>query len=120
MSNISHIICKDCPNIEICIECFANGTEGAQHLKTHQYQVFQALNFPLLEENWTAYQELKFLEAMEIHGFGNWNDISIKMGDKTAIEAERHFNQCYLPFLGQSGSIQEFSQRCEAIKKEGD
>ena len=57
------------------------------------------MNFPILTNDWTAFQELKFLEAMEIHGFGNWNEISSKMEDKSSAEVEEHFTNCYRPFL---------------------
>ena len=37
---------------------------------------------------------------MEVHGFGNWEEISVKIGDgKTAFDVEKHFYDCYINYL---------------------
>jgi hypothetical protein len=51
-----------------------------------------------------------FLKALELYGYGNWEDISIYIQNKTLNDVEKHFWQCYLPFLDQE-NIQKRIQK---------
>ncbi|KAF4324358.1 hypothetical protein BBO99_00001879 [Phytophthora kernoviae] len=51
------IVCAECkpqPPFELCVECFAVGTELGEHKKTHQYTVSDCLAFPIVQEPQTT------------------------------------------------------------------
>lgn len=39
VSDIVRIKCAVCPDVELCVECFAEGVELEQHKKDHAYSV---------------------------------------------------------------------------------
>lgn len=99
ITKFTYIHCEACKSIEICLLCFANGKQNQKHKREHPYRIIDKLGFSIFDENWTALEELLFLEALETFGFGNWKDISNHVGNKNSEEAEKHFYFCYLPFL---------------------
>lgn len=103
----------DQTHVEICPKCFLEGKESENHKKMSPYRVIQKLDFPLLEDSWTAHEELVFLEALELFGYGNWEDIAGYMNSKSAVAIEKHFKSCYGRFLNSSISIED---RREVIK----
>jgi transcriptional adapter 2-alpha len=113
----TYCFCEDCGDIELCIQCFANGKESSKHKRVHRYRVFSRLDFPVLESGWTAVDELLLLEAIETYGYGNWDDIKNHVGGKSKEEVERHFHDFYLQNFrrepeGLSPSIfEEFYQK---------
>jgi hypothetical protein len=54
------------------------------------------LYFPVLTTDWTANEELLLLEGIEMHGLGNWIDVSNHLSTKTAADCERHFFSVYV------------------------
>ncbi|KAE9045135.1 hypothetical protein PR003_g2629 [Phytophthora rubi] len=51
------ITCAECapqPPFELCVECFAVGTELGEHQKSHAYTVSDCLAFPIVHEPQTA------------------------------------------------------------------
>lgn len=91
------IYCAECKNIDLCVNCFANGVEFNNHKKNHDYHIINKLNFPLFYENWNAEEELLLLEGLEKFGFGNWNSIAEAIGtDKTKEDVEQHYEEMYL------------------------
>lgn len=100
-------ISDDASHVEICPKCFLEGKESENHKKISPYRVIQKLDFSILEEGWTAHEELVFLEALELYGYGNWEDIACYMNSKTAVAIEKHFKSCYGRFLDQPLSIDE-------------
>jgi len=62
------IRCLDCPatdNVVLCLECLRTGYVGeeanSKHLRSHDYFVYDNLNFPLLSTEWNAHQELMLI-----------------------------------------------------------
>ena len=50
--------------------------------------------------NWSVFEELKFLQGLQIYGYGNWEDVSRFMDtNKDAISVEKHWQICYNDFL---------------------
>jgi len=83
--------------VDLCVNCFADGSEFKSHLKDHSYHVINKLNFPLFCENWNADEELLLLEGLEKCGFGNWLDVAEHIGsDKTKEDCEKHYEDYYL------------------------
>ncbi len=80
ISNMTQIFCQDCKKIEICVKCFADGYETQHHKRDHDYRVFSKLDFNLLEENWSAQDELLLFEGLKKFGYGNWEDIRRYIG----------------------------------------
>ena len=46
------------------------------HLATHDYYVYDNLDFPLLTRDWSALQEIRLIQGIMKCGLGNWTDIS--------------------------------------------
>jgi transcriptional adapter 2-alpha len=97
MTRHTKIYCAECKDMDICLNCFANGEEAKGHKRNHKYHVINKLNFPLFVDEWTAEEELYMLEGLEKFGFGNWADISEHVGtDKTKEDLERHYEDVYM------------------------
>lgn len=68
--------CTDCPDIELCPECFSAGAEIGNHRRWHGYQQVDGGRFslwgPEAEGGWTSREEQSLLDAIEQYGFGNW------------------------------------------------
>lgn len=68
--------CTDCPDIELCPECFSAGAEIGLHRRWHSYQQVDGGRFslwgPEAEGGWTSREEQSLLDAIEQYGFGNW------------------------------------------------
>lgn len=107
-----YICCETCRNAEICVECFANGTENAKHKKGHPYRVFSKLDMTLFEEEWVGYEDLILLQALQSVGYGNWEEVRNILRTKTPEQIEMHFKLCYEPFLGKTLSL---SERCAEL-----
>ena len=90
------IRCLDCrPSIDVCPGCFAKGKEFGQHRNEHAYEVRQN-NFTILEDGWTAAEELKLLESLIELGYGNWNEVAKQMQTKDSDECKKHYGECYI------------------------
>lgn len=68
--------CTDCPDIELCPECFSAGAEIGNHRRWHGYQQVDGGRFslwgPEAAGGWTSREEQSLLDAIEQYGFGNW------------------------------------------------
>ncbi|KAJ8043383.1 Transcriptional adapter 2-alpha [Holothuria leucospilota] len=91
-----YIGCLSCEaKTYICVSCFAKGWEGGSHQNNHQYEIITN-DFPVLETQWTAKEEMKLLEALSDHGYGNWHDVSNHLQGRSKQECESHYNRVYL------------------------
>jgi len=92
-----YICCAQCkPLMCVCLRCFAKGREFYNHSNNHGYEV-KSTSFSLFgEQHWSAREEMKLLESIEEHGFGNWKMIAKKVGSKSFEECERHYMKCYV------------------------
>ena len=83
-----------CAEFDLCVKCFADGVEvnndKHHHESSHSYYVMvnscaqhvdcncflqEALNFPLLCDEWTADEELSLLFAIKSNGLNNWTEV---------------------------------------------
>jgi transcriptional adapter 2-alpha len=71
------------------------GTENeskSYHKKTHDFFIYDHLNFPLLVENWTAAEELALIQGIMKCGLGNWDDVHEQfLQQRTPSECEEHY-----------------------------
>ncbi|EGF79546.1 hypothetical protein BATDEDRAFT_12390, partial [Batrachochytrium dendrobatidis JAM81] len=90
------IKCAICPDFDLCVECFSCGTELKDHKSDHDYRVLEMLDFPIFESSWGADEELLLVEGLELHGVGNWEQISDHIGTKNKIECADHYDRVYV------------------------
>uniref|UniRef100_A0A8C4ZUA5 Transcriptional adapter n=1 Tax=Gadus morhua TaxID=8049 RepID=A0A8C4ZUA5_GADMO len=93
--------CTDCPDIELCPECFSAGAEIGTHRRWHGYQQVDGGRFPLwgpeAEGGWTGREEQALLDAIEQYGFGNWEDMATHVGaSRTPQEVMEHYVTMYI------------------------
>jgi len=90
------IKCSVCTDFDLCVECFSVGVEISPHKNFHEYQVMDNMHFPLFDETWGADEEILLLEAIEMYGLGNWNDISDHVGTKNWLDCKTHYFETYI------------------------
>lgn len=112
-----YVHCNECKNIDVCVECFANGSEDKIHKRTHSYRVFSKLDMTILKEGWKGYEELILLSGLEQVGYGNWEEIRGMLGRGTKEEVELHFKECYEDFFGSKDSLEQRRQIIESRPK---
>ncbi|XP_060771924.1 transcriptional adapter 2-beta [Neoarius graeffei] len=93
--------CTDCPDIELCPECFSAGAEIGNHRRWHGYQQVDGGRFtlwgPEAEGGWTSREEQSLLDAIEQYGFGNWEDMAAHVGaSRTPQEVMDHYVTMYI------------------------
>ncbi|XP_055514174.1 transcriptional adapter 2-alpha isoform X4 [Leucoraja erinacea] len=87
-----YIKCADCgpPPLLICLQCFTRGFEYKKHQSDHSYEIMTS-DFPILDPNWRAQEEMALLEAVMDCGFGNWQDVANQMRTKSKEDCEKHY-----------------------------
>ncbi|XP_076828586.1 transcriptional adapter 2-beta [Brachyhypopomus gauderio] len=94
------IRCTDCPDIELCPECFSAGAEIGGHRRWHGYQQVDGGRFslwgPEAEGGWSSREEQSLLDAIEQYGFGNWEDMATHVGARTPQEVMDHYVTMYI------------------------
>lgn len=95
VSKVVRIYCPVC-ECDICVECFAEGSEFGTHKNIHDYRVIEPFDFPLFVDDWRADEEILLLEACEVNGLGNWVDIADYIGSKAPSDCEKHYFQVYI------------------------
>ena len=91
------IKCEECPEgLILCLECFSCGVEVGQHKKHHSYSFFDPGSFPLFTPDWCAADELQLLDALEEYGYGDWDQCTRYLTDRTPGEICSHFEEFYL------------------------
>uniref|UniRef100_A0A8C6WF11 Transcriptional adapter n=1 Tax=Neogobius melanostomus TaxID=47308 RepID=A0A8C6WF11_9GOBI len=93
--------CTECPDIELCPECFSAGAEISNHRRWHGYQLVDGGRFslwgPEAEGGWTGREEQSLLDAIEQYGFGNWEDMAAHVGpSRTPQEVMEHYVTMYI------------------------
>lgn len=51
---------------------------------------------PIFEATWGSDEELLLMEAIDLYGLGNWQDIADHIGTKTLTECRDHYIRFYL------------------------
>ncbi|EEB14911.1 transcriptional adapter, putative [Pediculus humanus corporis] len=90
--------CVDCSEFELCLQCFSAGAEIGPHKNDHAYQLVnsEAVGLTFGKSQWTAREELHLLDAIELYGFGNWEDISKHIETRSSEEAKDEYINRYL------------------------
>nr|XP_012231513.1 PREDICTED: transcriptional adapter 2B isoform X1 [Linepithema humile]XP_012231514.1 PREDICTED: transcriptional adapter 2B isoform X1 [Linepithema humile] len=90
--------CIECPEFDLCLQCFTVGAEIGQHKNDHAYQFMDSWTISIFNGrgNWTAREQLRLLDAIEQFGFGNWEDISNHIETRTPEEAKEEYIARYL------------------------
>jgi transcriptional adapter 2-alpha len=83
------------PNIYICLECFAQGSETNTHRSDHNYDVCN-LNRIKTFSNWTACEELSLFENIVMLNAQNWTEITKSTNENAVarrmeVECKDHF-----------------------------
>lgn len=101
ISNVVHIQCAECEEVDLCVECFGNGTHlstASHHLPTHSYRVIPPLaEVPGMEGNWRADEEIVLIEALEANGMGNWAEVAEQLEGRSLADCMLHYCAVYLP-----------------------
>jgi len=87
--NLPFIICRECENCGICLECFQNGKENGSHHKNHKYSIMDN-SFDLLADGWSCSDE-KAISASY-----NLLTENITINDKSWNECIDHYNEVYV------------------------
>lgn len=87
------IRCDECPGVDVCPNCFAKGREASGHSSNHRYRIMRD-DFPLFG-NWTAKEELIFLDQLISHGPSNWEEVSRRL-QAGPSECHQHYISSYV------------------------
>uniref|UniRef100_A0A8C3Y3C5 Transcriptional adapter n=1 Tax=Catharus ustulatus TaxID=91951 RepID=A0A8C3Y3C5_CATUS len=92
-----YVKCAECgpPPFLLCLQCFTRGFEYKKHQSDHTYEIMTS-DFPVLDPNWTAQEEMSLLEAVMDCGFGNWQDVANQMCTKSKEECEKHYMKHFI------------------------
>jgi transcriptional adapter 2-alpha len=88
--------CAECPDYDLCIDCFCQGKQSQEHLNSHKYRILETLDFPIYSIDWYADEELLLLEGLQAFGIGNWEQIAEYIGSKDKDEVYRHYLDVYV------------------------
>lgn len=93
-----YIVCAHgaCNSLAICLDCFYVGAaDGYPHQPDHPYRVVEQVKTQLFEQDWSADDELRLINALCEYGPYHWREISERVG-KTQEKCERHYERVYL------------------------
>ncbi|KTW26199.1 hypothetical protein T552_03091 [Pneumocystis carinii B80] len=97
ISRITHIRCAKCNDFDLCIPCFASGSEIGTHKSDHSYRVIEQPSFPIFDKDWGADEELMLIEGLDSYGLGNWQDVADYLGNgRSKEECEKHYHDIYI------------------------
>lgn len=88
------VCCAECNQL-FCLNCFARGVETKIHRNTHSYIIrHNSINvFP--QTDWSAGEEKRLLNLILTLGYGNWEEISKSMKNRSPDECREHYLKCY-------------------------
>ncbi|KAG4304367.1 hypothetical protein PORY_002077, partial [Pneumocystis oryctolagi] len=133
ISRVTHIRCAKCNDFDLCIPCFAAGSEIGTHKSDHSYRVIEQPSFPIFDQDWGADEELMLIEGLDSYGLGNWQDVADYLGNgRSKEECEKHYYDIYIssPFFPYAKQLtfnidrEEFQRRrkerikqCSSVSK---
>lgn len=88
-----YVRCGECDGVDMCTACFAKGGESGEHSNNHSYKIIRD-DFYLFGD-WTAREELTFLNQLEASGPSNWTEVASKC-KHSAEDCEKHYERWYL------------------------
>lgn len=96
LSSQIRVRCAVCADYDSCLDCFSVGAALHPHEPSHAYRLIQVVHQPIFQESWSADEEDKLLEGLEMYGVGNWEQVAKSVETKTADETEEHFLRVYM------------------------
>lgn len=100
ISAVVHIQCAECEEVDLCVECFGNGTHlstASHHLPSHSYRVIPPLcELVGLSADWRADEEVVLIEALEANGLGNWAEVAEQLPDRSPVDCLLHYVAVHL------------------------
>ncbi|KAF7273562.1 transcriptional adapter 2b-like [Rhynchophorus ferrugineus] len=97
--NNVRVQCCECPNFDICLQCFALGAEIGPHKNNHAYNLIKDPSAVSLfggRGYWTGVEHLRLLNAAELYSYGNWELIAEHVKTRTADECKEEYMSRYL------------------------
>lgn len=92
--------CAECSDYDSCLDCFSVGASLKPHQPSHTYRLIEVVHAPVYQMGWSADEEDKLLEGLEMYGVGNWEQVARSIATKNDIETEQHFLKVYLSSAG--------------------
>ncbi|KAL3233850.1 Transcriptional adapter 2 [Nakaseomyces bracarensis] len=90
------ISCAVCPEYDLCVPCFSQGSYNAKHRPYHDYRIIETNSYPILCEDWGADEELALIKGAQTLGLGNWHDIAEHIGSREKDEVRDHYTKYYI------------------------
>ncbi len=92
--------CCECSDFSLCIDCYLAGVEVQTHKASHA--MYPRLVLPnVFADDWSVDEELFLLEALELHGLGNWeltrHHVNINHRKRSVKECFLHYWRHYGP-----------------------
>lgn len=91
-----YVKCADCL-AELCLPCFAKGSETKKHKNNHAYIIIKddVQVFPG-PGNWSAREERILLNTLQTQGYGNWEAVAKALKHKHSVaECRQHYHDNY-------------------------
>lgn len=88
--------CAVCPDYDSCLDCFSVGAALAPHRPEHSYRLIEVVHTPIFQLGWSADEEDKLLEGLELYGVGNWEQVAKLIGSKNPTDTELHYMKVFL------------------------
>lgn len=95
-TNRVRISCAVCPEYDLCVPCFSQGSYNGNHRPYHDYRIVETNSYPILSEDWGADEELQLIKGAQTLGLGNWQDIADYIGNRDKDEVNDHYIQFYI------------------------
>ncbi|CAI4038301.1 hypothetical protein SMKI_04G6430 [Saccharomyces mikatae IFO 1815] len=95
-TNRVRVSCAICPEYDLCVPCFSQGSYTGNHRPYHDYRIIETNSYPILCPDWGADEELQLIKGAQTLGLGNWQDIADHIGSRDKEEVKQHYLKYYL------------------------
>ncbi|CEP63688.1 chromatin-binding transcription regulator ADA2 LALA0_S09e00276g [Lachancea lanzarotensis] len=95
-TNRVRISCAECPEYDLCVPCFSQGSYSGNHRPDHDYRIIETNSYPILSADWGADEEVALIKGSQTLGLGNWQDVADHIGSRSKEEVEEHYISYYL------------------------
>ncbi|CAI6583886.1 ANL_collapsed_G0012800.mRNA.1.CDS.1 [Saccharomyces cerevisiae] len=95
-TNRVRVSCAICPEYDLCVPCFSQGSYTGKHRPYHDYRIIETNSYPILCPDWGADEELQLIKGAQTLGLGNWQDIADHIGSRGKEEVKEHYLKYYL------------------------
>ncbi|KAF4526042.1 hypothetical protein B566_EDAN000836 [Ephemera danica] len=102
------VVCAVCRDIRLCVQCFSRGSNVGEHVSSHAYSIYSD-RVPILVQDWEAKDERRLLDLILECGYGNWWDISRRLGKSMEVVMVEIYNS----------RLKERARRCRIVREHG-